>query len=131
MTIAEARLAVLSLTIPDLPFSTTRRAHSIVLKHHNALIHRGKSFRRRRRTVSRIRQKFSLLNSKENFSDPRFARFQTIDIGWSIFLGVLRKSGVSSLPQKTVSDGEVRRLSGVALAPVAIRRNNRGLNDAA
>ena len=56
---------------------------------------------------------------------------QTIDIDWSIFLGVLRKSGVSSLPQKTVSDGEVRRLSGVALAPVAIRRNNRGLNDAA
>jgi hypothetical protein len=34
---------------------------------------------------------------------------QTIDIGWSIFLGVLRKSGVSSPPKKTVSDGEVRR----------------------
>jgi len=33
---------------------------------------------------------------------------QTIDIDWSIFLGVLRKSGVSSLAQKTVSDGEAR-----------------------
>jgi hypothetical protein len=38
---------------------------------------------------------------------------QTIDIDWSIFLGVLRKSGVSSLPKKTVSDGEVRRPSVV------------------
>src|SRR5258708_714415 len=36
---------------------------------------------------------------------------QTIDIDWSIFLGVLRKSGVSSLPKKTVSDREVRRPS--------------------
>jgi hypothetical protein len=31
---------------------------------------------------------------------------ETIDIEWSIFLGVLRKSGVFSLPKKTVSDGE-------------------------
>src|SRR5258705_4981909 len=38
---------------------------------------------------------------------------QTIDIDWSIILGVLRKSGVSSLPKKTVSDGEVRRPSVV------------------
>src|SRR5882757_2354517 len=38
---------------------------------------------------------------------------QTIDIDWSIFLGVLRKSGVSSLPKKTVSDREVRRPSVV------------------
>src|SRR5713226_9101510 len=35
----------------------------------------------------------------------------TIDIDWSIFLGVLRKSGGSSLPKKTVSDREVRRPS--------------------
>src|SRR5437899_10924215 len=38
---------------------------------------------------------------------------QTIDIDWSIFLGVLRKSGVSSLTKKAVSDGEVRRPSVV------------------
>ena len=57
---------------------------------------------------------------------------KTIDIGWSIFLGVLPKSGVFSLPKKTVSDGEVRSsVSSVSLAPVSIRRNIRRLNDAA
>jgi hypothetical protein len=55
-------------TLP--PPVVSGHSHSIVLKHQNALIHRGKSFRWRRRTVSRIRQKFSLLNSKENFGDP-------------------------------------------------------------
>lgn len=37
MMIAEDRLAVLSLTIPELPFSTTRRAHSIILERRNVL----------------------------------------------------------------------------------------------
>ncbi len=37
-TIDQTRLAILSLTIPDLLFSTTRQAHSIVYVHRNALI---------------------------------------------------------------------------------------------
>jgi hypothetical protein len=38
---------------------------------------------------------------------------QAVDIDWSIFLGVLRKSSASSLPKKIVSDGDVRRPSVV------------------
>ena len=49
------------------------------------------------------------LEFKEEFQRSAICSVsQTIDIDWSIFLGVLRKSGVSSMPKKTVSDGEVR-----------------------
>jgi hypothetical protein len=37
-TIREARPALLSLTIPDLPFPALRHSHSIILSHGNALI---------------------------------------------------------------------------------------------
>jgi hypothetical protein len=56
---------------------------------------------------------------------------KTIDIGLSIFLGVLRKSGVSSLPKRPSAMVKSVAVSSVALAPVAKRRNIRGLNDAA
>ena len=56
---------------------------------------------------------------------------KTIDIGWSIFLGVLRKSGVSSLPKIPSAMVKSVAVSSLALAPVAKRRNIRGLNDAA
>jgi len=49
------------------------------------------------------------LEFKEEFRrSPICSVLQTVDIDWSIFLEVLRKCGVSSLPKKTVSDGEVR-----------------------
>src|SRR5258707_11175657 len=48
---------------------------------------------------------------------------KTIDIGRSIFLGVLRKSGVSSLPKRPSAMVKSVAVSSVALAPVAIRRN--------
>ena len=44
-TIGQCHYEVLSLATPSPPFSTTRHSHSIVLKHDNALIYRGKSFR--------------------------------------------------------------------------------------
>jgi hypothetical protein len=53
-------------------------SHSIILNHDNALNYQRKFFRARRRTVSPIRQKFALLNSKENFADSESAGLQQL-----------------------------------------------------
>ena len=54
-------------------------------KHHNALIDRGK---------------FSLLNSKENFGDPRFARFQRLSISVGLFSSEFSAKAASPACQK-------------------------------
>jgi hypothetical protein len=61
--------------------------HSIVLSDDNTLIYRKNILRARRRTVPSIRQKFALLNSKENFDDPRFARFRGLSASIGPFFG--------------------------------------------
>ena len=60
------------------PQHEANHSHSIVLRDLNALNYKRQFFCARRRTVFPIRQKFALLNSKGNFGDPRFARFQQL-----------------------------------------------------
>jgi hypothetical protein len=52
----------------------------MILGHGNALIFQRKFFRARPNTVRLIRQKFAILNSKENFGGLRFARFQRLSV---------------------------------------------------
>ena len=91
-----------------IPRDPQNHSHSIVLSDGNAL---------------NFKCKFFLHTTKSRLADPseiraleiqgEFSRFAicsvstSIDIDWSIFLEVLREDGVSTLPKKTVSDGEV------------------------
>ena len=72
------------------------------------------------------------INSKENFGDPRFARFQRLSISIGRFSSEFSAKAASPACQKRPS-AMVKSVAvrSVALAPVAIRRNIRGLNDAA
>src|SRR5579872_446130 len=72
-------------------------SHSIVLSDDNALIYRRNIFRAWRRTVPSIRQKFALLNSKENFDDPRFARFRGLSASIGRFSVRTAKKPITAL----------------------------------
>ena len=63
---------------PVLLHSIPPHSHSMILDRGYALIYRRKFFGTRRRTVSPIRQKFALLNSKDNFADSEFLALQRL-----------------------------------------------------
>jgi hypothetical protein len=60
------------------------------LVHRNTLNFRHKSFCAWRKTVSPIRQKFALLNSKEKFSESKSARFQRLSTSIGRFPRIYR-----------------------------------------
>jgi hypothetical protein len=60
----------------------------MVLSDPNALNFKRGNFCVPQSTVPPIRQKFALLNLKENFDDPRFARFQRLSVSIGRFLPV-------------------------------------------
>ena len=105
-TIEDVRLISLRRAIPHYPKladSTPRHSHSIILSHGNALDFQRKFFCARRRTVSPIRQKFAFLNSKVNFDDPRFSRFQRLSVSIGRFSRNLRRWKASPTYQKRPS----------------------------
>jgi len=74
-------------------------SHSIVLKHDDAIDLSRKIFPLTTKNRIPDPSEILALEFKGEFRRSAICSVsQTIDIDWSIFLGVLRKSGVSSLP---------------------------------
>jgi len=65
------------------------------------------------------------INSKENFGDPRFARFQRLSISVGLFSSEFSAKAASPACQKDRQMVQSVAVSSVALAPVAKRRNIR------
>jgi hypothetical protein len=90
-----ASLVCHAMTVHVAPFpvdsTCSPHSHSIVLSHGNALIFQRKFFLRTAKTHFPIRQKFALLNSKENFSDSEIPRFQLLSTRIGRFFPLARR----------------------------------------
>lgn len=78
-------------------------SHSMIFGHDNALISHRKFCRACSRTDSSIRQKFALLNPKDNFRDLEFARFQRLSASIGQFFDISSENGVIGLAEKRPS----------------------------
>ena len=103
-TIGEARPAILSLTIPDLPFPALRHAHSILSIHRNALICKRKSFPPMLEIRTPTRQKFFAYDFKGKFARFEFSYVSaSIDNDRSIFSRAVQIERGRQAQKKTVT----------------------------
>jgi hypothetical protein len=72
----------------------------MVLIHGKALNLQRNLFPSRQRAVLTIRQKFALLNSKGNFDDPLFARFQGLSMSIGRFSTFLARNAIRKTLEK-------------------------------
>ena len=83
-------------------------SHSVIFGYGNALIFQREVFIAPQNTLRLIRQKFTLLNSKRNFGDPRFARFHGRSAAIGQFSRIRRAHRGSRQRTKTVRIATVR-----------------------